>query len=86
MEQQNGYDSLQRDKAVCISTNGESNEEHHLFFFPQTHNSPWFFISLDQLQGDEQLHLPFMYVLLVSLKVFGEIMDLLLLLAVVAAV
>lgn len=24
VEQQNGYDSLQRDKAVCISTNGES--------------------------------------------------------------
>ena len=48
VEQQNGYDSLQRDKAVCVSTNGESescNWRMWSFFFPKTH-SPWFFISL----------------------------------------
>lgn len=80
VEQQNGCDSLQRDKAVCISTNGEWIVSWRMwyFVFPKT-CGPWLLTSLDHIWATSSSS----YVRIAcAVKIFGEILDQLFLLAV----
>lgn len=75
VEQQNGYDSLQRDKAVCISTNGESESQGWRtwsIFFPKT----LALCSLCPWRTWECLHTHFTCIFC-SVKILSEIVGLL---------